>query len=172
MMKGILMIEENQEKDYLQEPVYDQYQEAEEVSEGILMIEEIVEQPHIYDVEVEAEIGDDQEEDITLECMMTFKPVSNQFVLENMDVTTKILQVSKEEIEEKKRLASKISHTTCSSEDKACDLLIEGSHCSLHKREHHYTLRPKKDTTKSKPMIKIKKISQERLGLKHLRPYT
>uniref|UniRef100_A0A2N9FBI1 Uncharacterized protein n=1 Tax=Fagus sylvatica TaxID=28930 RepID=A0A2N9FBI1_FAGSY len=66
MMKGILMIEENQE-DYLQEPVYDQYQEAEEVSEGILMIEEIVEQPPVYDIEVEAEIGDDQAEGITLE---------------------------------------------------------------------------------------------------------
>ena len=136
------------------------------------MIEEIVEQPHIYDIEVEAEIGDDQEEDITLECMMTFKPVSNQFVLENMDVTTKILQVSKEEIEEKKRLASKISHTTCNSEDRACDLLFERSHCNLHKREHHYTLLPKKDTTKSKPMVKIKKISQERLGLKQLWPNT
>uniref|UniRef100_A0A2N9F0S3 Retrotransposon gag domain-containing protein n=1 Tax=Fagus sylvatica TaxID=28930 RepID=A0A2N9F0S3_FAGSY len=172
MMKGILMIEENQEEDYLQEPVYDQYQEAEEVSEGILMIEEIVEQPPVYDIEVEAEIGDDQAEGITLEGMMTFKPVSNQFVLENMDATTKILQVSKEEMEEKNRLASKISHTTCSSEDKACDLLIEGSHCSLHKREHHYTLRPKKDTSKSKPMVKIKKISQERLGLKHLGPNT
>jgi hypothetical protein len=168
MMKDILMIEENQEEDYLQEPVYDQYQEAEEVSEGILMIEKIVEQPPVYDIEVEAEIGDDQAEGITLEGMMTFKPVSNQFVLENMDTTTKILQVSKEEMEEKNRLASKISHTTCSSEDKACDLLIEGSHCSLHKREHCYTLRPKKDTSKSKPMVKIKKISQERLGLKHL----
>uniref|UniRef100_A0A2N9IU50 Uncharacterized protein n=1 Tax=Fagus sylvatica TaxID=28930 RepID=A0A2N9IU50_FAGSY len=166
--EDILMIEENQEEDYLQEPIYDQYQEAEEVSEGILMIEEIVEQPPVYDIEVEAEIGDDQEEGITLEGMMTFKPMSNQFVLENMDATTKILQVSKEETEEKKRLASKISHTTCSSEDKACDLLIEGSHCSLHKREHHYTLRPKKDTSKSKPMVKIKKISQERLGSKHL----
>uniref|UniRef100_A0A2N9GKR6 Uncharacterized protein n=1 Tax=Fagus sylvatica TaxID=28930 RepID=A0A2N9GKR6_FAGSY len=120
MMKGILMIEENQE-DYLQEPVYDQYQEVEEVSEGILMIEEIVEQPPVYDI-----------------------------------------KVSKEEMEEKKRPASKISHTTCSREDRACDLLIEGSHCSLHTREHHYTLRPK-DTTKSKPMVKIKKISQERL---------
>ena len=167
MMKGILKIEENQEEDYLQEPVYDQYQEAEEVSEGILMIEEIVEQPPVYDIEVEAEIGDDQEEGITLEGMMTFKLVSNQFVLENMDATTKILQVSKEETEEKKRLASKISHTTCSNEDKACDLLIEGSHCSLQKREHRYTLRPKKDTSKSKPMVKIKKISQERLSLKH-----
>uniref|UniRef100_A0A2N9GFX8 AAA ATPase AAA+ lid domain-containing protein n=1 Tax=Fagus sylvatica TaxID=28930 RepID=A0A2N9GFX8_FAGSY len=153
MMKDILMIEENQEEDYLQEPVYDQYQEPEEVSEGILMIEEIVEQPPVYDIEVEAEIGDDQAEGITLEGMMTFKPVSNQFVLENMDATTKILQVSKEEMEEKNRLANKISHTTCSSEDKACDLLIEGNHCSLHKREHHYTLRPKKDTSKSKPMV-------------------
>jgi hypothetical protein len=172
MMKGILMIEENQKEDYLQKPVYDQYQEAEEVSEGILMIEEIVEQPPVYDIEVEAEIGDDQAKGITLEGMMTFKPVSNQFVLENMDATTKILQFSKEEMEEKNRLASKISHTTCSSEDKACDLLIEGSHCSLHKREHHYTLRPKKDTSKSKPMVKIKKISQERLGLKHLGPNT
>uniref|UniRef100_A0A2N9IEW1 Uncharacterized protein n=1 Tax=Fagus sylvatica TaxID=28930 RepID=A0A2N9IEW1_FAGSY len=171
MMKGILMIEENQE-DYLQEPVYDQYQEAEEVSEGILMIEEIVEQPPVYDIKVEAEIGDDQKEGITLEGMMTFKPVSNQFVLQNMDATTNILQVSKEEMEEKKRPASKISHTTCSREDRACDLLIEGSHCSLHTREHHYTLRPK-DTTKSKPMVKIKKISQERLlGLKHLGPNT
>jgi hypothetical protein len=158
MMKDILMIEENQE-DYLQEPVYDQYQEAEEVSEGILMIEEIVEQPPVYDIEVEAEIVDDQAEGITLEGMMTFKLVSDQFVLENMDATTKILQVFKEEMEEKNRLASKISHTTCSSEDKACDLLIEGSHCSLHKREHRYTLRPKKDTSKSKPMVKIKKIS-------------
>uniref|UniRef100_A0A2N9EHM0 Reverse transcriptase domain-containing protein n=1 Tax=Fagus sylvatica TaxID=28930 RepID=A0A2N9EHM0_FAGSY len=129
MMKGILMIENNQEEDYLQEPVYDQYQEAEEVSEGILMIEEIVEQPPVYDIEVEAKIGDDQAKSITLEGMMTFKPMSNQFVLENMDATTKILQVSKEEMEEKNRLASKISHTTCSSEDKACDLLIEGSHC-------------------------------------------
>uniref|UniRef100_A0A2N9HZ77 Retrotransposon gag domain-containing protein n=1 Tax=Fagus sylvatica TaxID=28930 RepID=A0A2N9HZ77_FAGSY len=172
MIKGILMIEENQEKDYLQEPIYDQYQEAEEVSEGILIIEEIVEQPPVYDIEVEAEIGDDQAEGITLEGMMTFKPVSNQFVLENMDATTKILQISKEEMEEKNRLASKISHTTCSNEDKACDLLIEGSHCSLHKREHRYTLRPKKDTSKSKPMVKIKKISQERLGLKHLGPNT
>jgi hypothetical protein len=112
MMKGILMIEENQE-DYLQEPIYDQYQEAEEVSEGILMIEEIVEQPHVYDIKVEAEIGDDQKEGITLEGMMTSKPVSNQFVLQNMDATTNISQVSKEEMEEKKRLASKISHTTC-----------------------------------------------------------
>jgi hypothetical protein len=172
--KDILMIEENQEEDYLQELVYDQYQEAKEVSEGvsegILMIEEIVEPP-VYDIEVEAEIGDNHE-GITLEGMMTFKPVSNQLVLENMDATTKILQVSKEEMEEKKRLASKISHTTCGSEDKACDLLIEGSHCSLHKREHHYTLQPKKDTSKSKPMVKIKKISQERLGLKHLGPNT
>jgi hypothetical protein len=172
MMKGILMIEENQEEDYLQEPVYDQYQEVEEVSEGILMTEEIVEQPPVYDIKVEAKIGDDQAEGITLEGMMTFKPMSNQFVLENMDATTKILQVSTEEMEEKNRLASKISHTTCSSEDKACDLFIEGSHCSLHKREHHYTLRPKKDTSKSKPMVKIKKISQERLGLKHLGPNT
>ena len=171
MMKDILMIEENQEEHYLQEPVYDQYQGAEDVSKGILMIheiEEILEEPLVYNIEVEDEIGDDQEEGITLEGMLTSKPVSNQFVLENMDATTKILQVSKEEIEEKKRLASKISHTTCSSEDKACDLLIEGSHCSLHKREHHYTLRPKKYTSKSKPMVKIKKISQERLGSKHL----
>jgi hypothetical protein len=89
-----------------------------------------------------------------------------------MDATTNISQVSKEEIEEKKRFASKIPYTTCSREDRACDLLIEGSHCSLHKREHHYTLRPKKDTSKSKPMVKIKKISQERLGLKHLGPNT
>ena len=164
------MIEENQE-DYLQEPVYDQYQEAEEVSEGILMIEEIVEQPHVYDIKAEAEIGDDQKECITLEGMMTSKPMSNRFVLQNMDATTNISQVSKEEMEEKKRFASKIPHTTCSREDRACDLLIEGSHCSLHKREHHYTLRPK-DTSKSKPMVKIKKISQERLGLKHLGPNT
>jgi hypothetical protein len=162
MMKGILMIEENQE-DYLQEPIYDQYQEVEKVSEGILMIEEIVEQPPVYDIKVEAEIGDDKKKGITLEGMMTFKPVSNQFVLQNMNATTNILQVSKEEMEEKKRPASKISHTTCSREDRACDLLIEGSHCSLHTREHYYTLRPK-DTTKSKPMVKIKKISQERLS--------
>ena len=161
MMNGILIIEENQEV-YLQEPVYDQYQEVEEVSEGILMTEEIVEQPPVYDIKVEAEIGDDQKKCITLEGMMTFKSVSNQFVLQNMDATTNILQVSKEKMEEKKRPASKISHTTCSREDRACDLLIEGSHCSLHKREHHYTLRPN-DTTKSKPMVKIKKISQERL---------
>jgi hypothetical protein len=182
MMKDILMIEENQEEHYLQEPVYDQYQGAEDVSKGILMIheiEEILEEPLVYNIEVEDEIGDDKEEGITLEGMLTSKPVSNQFVLENMDATTKILQVSKEEIEEKKRLASKISHTTCSSEDRACDLLFEGSHCSLHKREHYYTLRPKKDTTKSKPMVKIKKISQERLsrsqdrlGLMHLGPNT
>ena len=108
---------------------------------------------------------------ITLEGMMTSKPVSNQFVLQNMDATTNISQVSKEEMEEKKRFASKIPHTTCSREDRACDLLIEGSHCSLHKREHYYTLRPK-DTSKSKPMVKIKKISQERLGLKQLWPNT
>jgi hypothetical protein len=93
-------------------------------------------------------------------------------VLENLDASNKFSQVSKEKMEEKKRLASKISHTTCNSEDRACDLLIEGSHCSLHKREHHYTLRPKKDTTKSKSMVKIKKISQERLGLKQLWPNT
>ena len=47
MMKDLLMIEENQEEDYLQEPVYDQYQEAKEVSEGILMIEEIVDN-HLF----------------------------------------------------------------------------------------------------------------------------
>ena len=127
------------------------------------MIEEIVEQPHVYDIKVEAKIGDDQKECITLEGMMTSKPMSNWFVLQNMDPTTNISQISKEEMEEKKRLASKISHTTCSREDRACDLLIEGNHCSLHTREHHYTLGPKKDTTKSKPMVKIKKISQERL---------
>ena len=155
--------------------MYDQYQEAEEVSEDILMIEEIeeiVEQPLVYDIEVEDEIGDVQEEGITLEGMLTSKPMSNQFVLENMDVTTNIQKVSKEEMEEKKRLARKISHTTCSNEDRAGDLLIEGSHCSLHKREHNYALQPKKDTTKPKPMVKIKKISQERLGLKHLGPNT
>ena len=38
---------------------------------------------------------------ITLEGMMTSKPVSNQFVLQNMDATTNISQVSKEEMEEK-----------------------------------------------------------------------
>jgi hypothetical protein len=79
-------------------------------------------------------------------------------LLENTDTTTKILQVFKEEIEEKKRLANKISHATYNSEDKACDLLIEGGCCSLHKKEHYYTLRSKKDTTKSKPMVKMKKI--------------
>ena len=99
-MNGILIIEENQE-DYLQEPVYDQYQEAEEVSEGILMIEEIVEQPHVYDIKVEAKIGDDQKECITLVGMMSSKPMSNRFVLLNMDATTNISQVSKEEMEEK-----------------------------------------------------------------------
>ena len=36
------------------------------MSEGILMIEEIVEQPHVYDIKVEAEIGDDQKEGITV----------------------------------------------------------------------------------------------------------
>jgi hypothetical protein len=107
-----------------------------------------------------------------LEGMLTSKLVSYPFVLENMDATIKILQVSNKEMEEKKRLASKISHTTCNSEDRACDLLFERSHCNLHKREHHYTLLPKKDTTKSKPMVKIKKISQERLGLIHLGPNT
>ena len=136
------------------------------MSEGILMIEEIVEQTPVYDIKVEAEIGDDQKEGITLEGMITSKPMSNQFVLENLDTSNKFSQVSKEKTEEKKRLASKISHTTCNSEGRACDLLIEGSHCSLHKREHHYTLRPKKDTTKSKSMVKIKKISQERLPRK------
>ena len=55
------------------------------------------------------------------------------------------------------RLASKLSHANCSSEDMPSDLLIEGGCCSLHKKEHHYTLRPK-DTTKSKPLIKMKKI--------------
>jgi hypothetical protein len=84
--------------------------------------------------------------------------MSIKFVLEKMDAKTKILEVSKEEMEKQNRLASKISHATCSSEDKACDLLIEGGCCSLHKKEHHYTLRPKKDTTKSKPMVKMKKI--------------
>ena len=62
MMKDILMIEENQEEHYLQEPVYDQYQGAEDVSKGILMIheiEEILEEPLVYNIEVEDEIGDD-----------------------------------------------------------------------------------------------------------------
>ena len=85
--------------------------------------------------------------------------MSIKFVLENVDATTKILQVFKEEMEEEEYLASKIFHTS-SNKDTAYDLLIEGECCSLHKKEHHYTLRPKKDTTKSKPMVKMKKISE------------
>ena len=54
------------------------------------------------------------------------------------------------------RLENNISHSTCRSEDKVCDLLIKGGCRSLHKKEHHHTLRPKKNTTKSKPMVKMK----------------
>jgi uncharacterized protein YfcZ (UPF0381/DUF406 family) len=72
--------------------------------------------------------------------MLPSKTMSIKFVLENVDATTKILQVFKEEIEKQNRLASKISHATCSSKDTACNLLIEGECCSLHKKEHHYTL--------------------------------
>jgi hypothetical protein len=63
--------------------------------------------------------------------------MSSKFELENVDATTKILQVFKEEMEKQNRLASKISHATCSNKDMACDLLIEGEYCSLHKKEHH-----------------------------------
>ncbi len=83
--------------------------------------------------------------------------MSIKFVLEIMDATTTIWQVSKEEMVKQNRLASKLSHANCSSVEMASDLLIEGGCCSLHKKEHHYTLRPK-DTTKSKPLIKMKKI--------------
>jgi hypothetical protein len=78
--------------------------------------------------------------------------VSIKLVLENVAAKTKILQVFKEEMEKQNRLASKISHSTCNSEEMACGLLIKGGCCSLHP----YTLRPKKDTTKSKPMVKMK----------------
>jgi hypothetical protein len=115
-----------------------------------------VEQPPVYDIEVEDKIGDHEEESITWESMLPSKTVSIKFVLENVVATTKILQVFKEEMEKQNRLASKISYSTCNSEEMACDLLIKGGCCSLHKKEHHYTLRPKKDTTKSKPMVKMK----------------
>jgi hypothetical protein len=105
--------------------------------------------------------------------MLPSKSVSIKFVLENVVATTKILQVFKEEMEKQNRLASKISYSTCNSEEMACDLLIKGGCCSLHKKEYHYTLRPKKDTTKSKPMVKMKIIgfpncwSRQQLILEH-----
>ena len=114
-------------------------------------IEEIVEQPLVYDIEVEEEIEGDQEgKDMPLileeilpapkVSMLIDEPVSNQFVLGNVDATTKILKVPNEENEERKRLENNISHSTCRSEDRVCELLIEGGCCSLHKKEHHYTL--------------------------------
>ncbi len=90
--------------------------------------------------------------------MLFSKTMSIKFVFEIMEATKKILKVPKEEMEKQNRLASKLSHATSSSEDMACDLLIKGGCCSFHKKEHHYTLQPKKDTTKSKPMFKMKQI--------------
>jgi hypothetical protein len=113
------------------------------------------------------------------EGMFSNKPVSNQFLLEDIDahieeealtLATKVLEVPKEEMEEEttvldvprkemeeeEYLANKVLHTTCSHTEEACDLLIEGDNYSLYKKVHHYTLRPKKDKTKSKPTVKMK----------------
>jgi hypothetical protein len=75
---------------------------------------------------------------------------------EEMEEETTVLDVPKKEMEEEEYLANKVLHTTCSHTKEACDLLIEGDNCSLYKKVHHYTLRPKKDKTKSKPTIKMK----------------
>lgn len=84
-----------------------------------------------------------------------------------MDATTKILQVPKEEMEEEtqvlgvpreqmeqeERLENKILHITCSSEEGACDLLMEGCCFAFHKKRHHFALQPEKDKTKSKTKV-------------------
>uniref|UniRef100_A0A2N9GJ85 Uncharacterized protein n=1 Tax=Fagus sylvatica TaxID=28930 RepID=A0A2N9GJ85_FAGSY len=123
-------------------------------------IEEIIIQPPVYDIEVEDEIEGDQEvKDMTL-ILEEILPAPKDGMLIDEHVSSQFVncyqQVPKEEIEERKRLENNISHSTCRSEDKVFELLIDEECCSLHKKEHHYTLRPKKDTTKSKPMVKMK----------------
>uniref|UniRef100_A0A2N9IW92 Uncharacterized protein n=1 Tax=Fagus sylvatica TaxID=28930 RepID=A0A2N9IW92_FAGSY len=131
-------------------------------------IEEIIIQPPVYDIEVEDESEGDQEvKDMTL-ILEEILPAPKDGMLIDEHVSSQFVncyqQVPKEEIEERKRLENNISHSTCRSEDKVFELLIDEECCSLHKKEHHYTLRPKKDTTKSKPTVKMKIIGFPNVG--------
>jgi hypothetical protein len=56
-------------------------------------------------------------------------------------------------MEQEERLENKILHITCSSEEGACDLLMEGCCFAFHKKRHHFALQPEKDKTKSKTKV-------------------